>query len=304
MSRSPLPHRAPSDPGDGVEIDPAVWVPPFVSRSERVALAVSMRTPELVRFDPPPVLRGDSWRDPLPTEADYACTLTPADTHPVLAGLIDPLLDLDDLDALENDQKPDVAAHAVHEWGGTTVEELAYLALGASQHDVVHRVSVAVDQRLMVSVAKLMAARVLMANVACKASLVAITSGYRQTAFAAHNNRTRATIATAAAFLSGADLVATPTAHLGNGQASTHATCATLSTWAGSCATRPRSDSPRRPLGAADGRTPPRSSWLKRLGHDAAKSERATSKSTRAICPPSPTNSTSPGCSHCQPSSA
>ena len=209
MSRSPLPHRAPSDPGDGVEIDPAVWVPPFVSRSERVALAVSMRTPELVRFDPPPVLRGDSWRDPLPTEADYARTLTPADTHPVLAGLIDPLLDLDDLDALENDQKPDVAAHAVHEWGGTTVEELAYLALGASQHDVVHRVSVAVDQRLMVSVAKLMAARVLMANVACKASLVAITSGYRQTAFAAHNNRTRATIATAAAFLSGADLVAT-----------------------------------------------------------------------------------------------
>ena len=203
MSRS-----SPSDADDQVEIDPGIWMPHFVPQSERVDLALSMRTPDLIGFNPPMSLRDDSWHDPLPMTDDYAYALAPTDEHPVRSGIIDPLLDPDDLDALPDGQKADVAAHAVHEWGGTAVEELAYLALGASQHDVVHRVSVAVDQRLMVSVAKLMAARVLMANVACKASLVAITSGYRQTAFAAHNNRARATIACTAAFLGGADLVA------------------------------------------------------------------------------------------------
>ncbi len=196
------------DARDGVEIDPGIWMPAFVPQSERVALALSMRAPGLIGFNPPLGLRDDSWHDPLPMENDYAYALSPTDEHPVRAGIVDPLLDGDDWDALPDGQKPDVAAHAVHEWGGTTVEELTYLALGASAHEIVHRVSLSVDQRLMLSVAKLMAARILMANVGCKASLVAITSGYRQTAYAAHNNRTRATIGCAAAFLGGADLVA------------------------------------------------------------------------------------------------
>ncbi len=206
MSSPPLPSPTSRDTVDGVEIDPGIWMPHFVAPSDRTALAVSMRTPDLIGFNPPTSMSDGVEQDSLSVESDYADALSPTDEHPVYAGLADPLLG--DAETRLDGQKPDVAAHAVHEWGGTIVEELVYLALGASAQDDVHRVSLSVDQRLMVSVAKVMAARVLLANVACKAPLVAITSGYRQTAFAAHNNRTRATIAATAAFLGGADLIA------------------------------------------------------------------------------------------------
>lgn len=183
-------------------------MPHFVAHSDRVALAVSMRTPDLIGFHPPTSMSDGVAHHLLPEKNDYADALSPTDEQPVYAGLVDPLLDTGDVAARLDEQKPDVAAHAVHEWGGTIVEELTYLALGASAQKDLRHVSLSVDQRLMVSVAKVMAARILLANVACKAPLVAITSGYRQTAYAAHNNRTRATIAATAAFLAGADLVA------------------------------------------------------------------------------------------------
>jgi methylmalonyl-CoA mutase N-terminal domain/subunit len=190
------------------EIDPGVEMPPFVHESQRADVRVAGRTPALLGFNPPPGLRGEGWDEPLPIETDYAYALAPTDRMPVLAGLTDPLLNPDDTGQLPDGQQPDVAAHVLHEWGATIVEELTFLALGAAHHEHIRRVSLAVDQRPLVSAAKVMAARVLLANLEVDAPLLAITSGYVQTAYAAHNNRTRGTLGALGAFLGGADLLA------------------------------------------------------------------------------------------------